>query len=215
MFIASLAVFVGVGYVGLLGAVLATTAFVLLSSVATRSRLVRRSLAWNNQRRARARRESKRRDALCRATAARREQYFELLGLVEGIERSDPVEAQRLELQELLGHFVQLAVGHQRCVESLRVAGASEAQLQLPFSEDSSSRRCLDITARRLRHREETRTRIEHIADEIDSADGLIRLVAQRTACAHLDALIDGQREIDRRLADLDEVEAALVQISG
>ena len=53
------------------------------------------------------------------------------------------------------------------------------------------------------------------MADEIDSAEYLIRLVAQRTACANLGTLTDGENEIDRRLAELDEVEAALVQISA
>jgi hypothetical protein len=57
--------------------------------------------------------------------------------------------------------------------------------------------------------------RLGRIEDELDSSDNLIRFVAQRVAYAGLDALIDGEDGIDRRLAELNAVEAALVQISA
>jgi hypothetical protein len=213
--IASMAVCVGVGYVGLLSAILGATILVALCFAATRSRRVQRSLARHAVQRARSRREAARRDALYQATAARRERYLELHGLVADIESSDPVEAQRLELQELLDHFVQLAVGHQRCLESLRVARGNELQAPIPLFENSPTRHRRDIAARRLRHHEEATARLGRIVDEIDSADDFIHLVAQRTACAKLDTLLDGRGELDRRLAELDEVEAALVLISA
>jgi hypothetical protein len=51
------------------------------------------------------------------------------------------------------------------------------------------------------------------ITDEIEGIDQLIRLVAQRTACPMFDVELD--REIDRRLWELDEVDAAMHQLSA
>lgn len=213
--IASLAVCVGIGYISLVSAVLTGTSLVALCCAVTRLRWVQRALDWQSQHRACARRESKRQRALFRATAARQQQYIELRRLVEGIERFEPVEAQRLELQQLLDHFVELAVGHQRCMESLRIIGGRASQTTIPIDEKPSGKRRREIAARRLRHREEISTRLERVNDEIDAADDLIRLLAQRVAYASLDPLIDGENEIERRLAELDEVEAALVQVSA
>jgi hypothetical protein len=213
--IASLAGCVGLGYIGLVSAVLAGSTLVALCFAVIRSRWVQRGLDWQSQQRARARRESARQGALFRATAARQEQYIELRRLVEGIERSDPVDARRLELQELLDHFVALAVGYQRCLESLQVIGGRTSQATIPIDEKPSGKRRREIAARRLCHREETTARLERIAEEIDVVDDFIRLLALRVACASLDPLIDGEGEIDKRLVELDEVEAALVQVSA
>jgi hypothetical protein len=54
---------------------------------------------------------------------------------------------------------------------------------------------------------------MEELADELEATDELIRLVAQRVACPPADAELD--REIDRRLWELDEVDAALHQLSA
>ena len=208
--IASLAGCVGVGCVGLLGAILTATALVAVCFALIRSPWVQRGLDRHFLQLARERRESTRKQALRRAPAARQEQYEQLRRLVEGIEKSDPVEVRRLELEELLDHFVRLVVGHHHFLESLRVANATT-----PIFERPPTRHRDDIAARRLRYHEEFTARRATIEDAIDSTDDLIRLVAQRTACANLDTLIDGESEVDRRLADLDEVEAALVQLSA
>ena len=60
--------------------------------------------------------------------------------------------------------------------------------------------------ARRLRHRDECVRRIERLADELEAVDELVRLVAQRVACPPLESELD--REIERRLWELDEVDA-------
>ena len=211
--IAALAV-CGIGYVGVMGAILAVSSLFVLCFAATGSRWVHRALDRQSVRRARARREAARQRALGAAPPARHHQYRELRALVEGIERSEPIAARRLELQELLDHFVQLTVGHARGLEALHVAGGGESP-EPPSGDPPTTARRRDIAARRLRHREDTTARLGAIADEIDSADDLIRLVAQRAACANLDALLEGEGEVDRRLAELDEVEAALVQVSA
>jgi len=210
--VASLSICFAIGYIGVLGALLAAFALVgICFAAATRSRFVQRCLDRQTANRARARRDSSRQRALGRAGAARQQQYSELRDLVDGIECSDPLEAQRFELQELLDYFVQLSVGHQRCLESLRISGVVEPSATTPISEKPRAKDRHGIMARRSRHREQCTARIERIADEIESADELIRLVAQRVVCANLDPLID--REIDRRLAELDEVDAALSQL--
>jgi hypothetical protein len=67
--------------------------------------------------------------------------------------------------------------------------------------------------ARRLRHRDECIRRIERLADELEAVDELVRLCAQRVACPAVDAELD--REIERRLWELDEVDDALRQLSA
>ena len=74
------------------------------------------------------------------------------------------------------------------------------------------SKRRRDIQARRIRHRDECLRRIEQLADELEAIDELIRLIAQRVACPTLSA--DLEREIERRLWELDEVDSALHTLS-
>ncbi len=142
----------------------------------------------------------------------RQQQYTDLRDLVGEIERSDPHEAHRFELQDLLDHFVRLAVGHQRCLDSLRLAGGSDLPRALHISEPHRSVRRRDIMARRVRHRDECVRRIERLSDELEAVDELVRLVAQRVACPPMDCDLD--REIERRLWELDEVDQALDALS-
>jgi hypothetical protein len=51
------------------------------------------------------------------------------------------------------------------------------------------------------------------LSDELDGIGELIRLVAQRTARPALDVELD--REIERRLWELEEVDAAFDQLSA
>ena len=114
---------------------------------------------------------------------------------------------------DLLDHFVRLSLHHQRCLEAVRLAGAHDLPQTIPIGEASRSKRRREIMARRLRHREECLQRVDRLADEIDAVDELVRLVAQRVACPALEP--DLEREIERRLWELDEVEAALRQLSA
>jgi hypothetical protein len=75
------------------------------------------------------------------------------------------------------------------------------------------SKRRRDIVARRVRHREECLRRVEQLADELEAIDELVRLVAQRAACPTVDP--DLGKEIERRLWELDEVDAAYDQLSA
>ena len=129
------------------------------------------------------------------------------------MERIVAAEAARFELQDLLDHFVRLSLHHQRCLEAVRLAGVRELPAPIPIDEASRAKRRREILARRMRHREECLERVERMADELDAVDELVRLVAQRVACPALES--DPGREIERRLWELDEVDAALRQLSA
>jgi len=207
------AVCVGVGYAGMIGALAAMIAFLLLGTVATRYRFVRRQLDKQFEYRVKQKRETERMKLLRPTGPVRQQQYCELRDLIADIERTDPVEAERFELQSLLDHFVTLAVSHQKCLDSLRLAGSSDLPRALPLSDPHRSVRRREIMARRMQHRDECVRRIERLADELEAVDELVRLCAQRVACPQLDNDLD--REIERRLWELDEVDAALDQLSA
>ena len=207
------AVCVGVGYAGMLGAFIALTTFLVLGTVSTRYQFVRHQLDKQFEYRVKQKRETERMKQLKPTGPVRQQQYCDLRDLVNEIERTDPKEAQRFELQPLLDHFVGLAVSHQKCLDSLRLAGSSDLPRALPLPDPHRSARRREIMARRMRHRDECVRRIERLADELEAVDELVRLCAQRVACPQLDGELD--REIERRLWELDEVDAALNQLSA
>lgn len=211
--VAIFAACVGLGYAGMIGALLAMTAIVGIGAASTRSALVRRHIDHQRVLRERCRRELGRLKRLKASGPVRQQQYIELRDLVEQIERMDEVEAARFELQDLLEHFVSLSVHHQRCLDALRLAGSHDLPMTIPITDAHRSKRRREIQTRRLRHREECLRRIDRLADELEAVDELVRLVAQRVACPSLDNDLD--REIERRLWELDEVDAALDQLSA
>ncbi len=207
------AVCVGVGYAGMFGALIAMVAFVALGTSATRYADVRQQLDKQFEYRVKQKREADRMKQLKPTGPVRQQQYCELRDLVNEIEKQDPREAQRFELQQLLDHFIGLAVSHQKCLDSLRLAGSSDLPRALPLPDPNRSVRRREIMQRRLRHRDECVRRIERLADELEAVDELVRLVAQRVACPSLEGELD--REIERRLWELDEVDAAIAQLSA
>jgi hypothetical protein len=199
---------IGFGLLGPVGAVVALVASVTLGASATRYRWVRRHLDRQAAHDARCQREAHRLRQLRPTGPVRQQQYVDLLELVEQIEHSDPLEAARFELQDLLEHFVRISIAQQRCANSLRLTGCGLQAIPI-----EASRRKREILARRLAHRDQCVKRIERLTEELEAIDELIRLVAQRVACPTLDLEFD--REIDRRLWELDEVDAALKQLSA
>ena len=203
----------GLGYAGLVGAAVAVLAVVVVAMNAARLQRVRRYLDEQARVRSKARRESQRLKLLRACGAPRLRQYGELRLLVDEVERLDASEAERFDLQELLDHYVRVAASHQRCLESLRLAGADALPAATPIGEAVKTRRRRDILQRRIRHRDACARRMEKLIDELEGIDELVRLIAQRTACPSFDLELD--REIDRRLWELDEVDAALHQLSA
>ncbi len=202
----------GLGYAGLLGALVAMLIVAALGASAARYKFVQRHLDASAALRDRSRLESARFKALRPTGVVRQAQYVELRDLVESIERDDAGEASRFELQDLLNHFVEVSVAHQRCLNALRLAGG-ELPVAVPMIDAPRSKRRREIQARRIRHRDECLRRIERLGDELEATDELIRLLAQRVACPLLHGDLD--REIERRLWELDEVDAAIEQLSA
>jgi hypothetical protein len=212
----SVAVFagcVGLGYAGVLGAVLAVAGVLGLVAHSTRFRSVRAYLDNQAKLAAKARRERKRLKLLRPVGPTRIEHYNELRALVDEIERIDEGEARRYELQDLLDHYIRLAVDHRRCSDALLLANGGAHPPPLPPADSSRSRRRREILQRRLRHRDSCTQRMERLSDELAATDELIRLIAQRVASPELEGDLD--RELDRRLWELDEVDAALHQLSA
>lgn len=197
------AVGLAVWKIGVFAAVLILLALSAAAVGASTFRFVRRHIDRRTARWARDLREDARFDQLARTSSARSAQYVGLRSLVEDIERDAPVDADRLELQALLDHFVRLAASHQRFLDAMRLGG----NLKPTNGEIPPSRRS-DLVVRRIRCFDACRQRAEWLAAELDAIDELVRLVAQKLACPALDADVDG--EIERRLWELDEVDLAL-----
>jgi hypothetical protein len=204
---------VGLGLAGALGLALSVSTVVLLGALSTRYAFVRRHLDRHSEDRERLRREAARVRQLRGTGPIRLHQYIELRALVEEIERTDAAEAARFELQDLLEHFVTLAVAQQRCLDALRLAGSHDLPQTIAFDDLERSKRRREIQARRIHHREACLRRIERITDELEAAGELIRLVAQRVVSFAPE--IELGREIERRLWELDEVDSALQQLSA
>jgi heme exporter protein D len=209
--VALFAACLGIGYAGFVGAVVATVIVLALGVIASRYRAVRGYLDEQTRLQARAERHCRRLRQVRKTNPARLRHYEELRVMVDEIERLDPIEAERFELQDLLDHLIKLALGHQRCVDALRLAGADALPTPPPLDATRSSRRAA-IIQRRIRHRDDCVRWMAQITDEIEGIDQLIRLAAQRTAGP---SEVELDREIDRRLWEIDEVDAAMHQLSA
>jgi hypothetical protein len=206
--IAVLATLLGASVAGGLGTLVAVGVVTTGTVISARTARMRAHLDRLARQRLRNAREHERLRMLEATGSVRKAQYLDLRQLVEGLERDTPADADRFELQDMLDYFIRVSVAHHRCIDALRLAGTAETDLS------SCGKRKRTIKARRVRHRQECLGRIERLHDELDAVDELIRLVAQRAACP---AVIEAEleREIDRRLWELDEVDAAMEQLTA
>ena len=208
--IAALALMFGVVALGVVGGVLATSFVLAVCAGATRSPAIRRMLDRTIEQRASERREAARLKALGPAGAARLTQYVQLRDLVADIERTAPGDASRLELQELLERFVCLAISHQRVLAALDLASV---RLVLPPAVPGAGSRAAAIAARRAVHRDACRRQADELEDDLEAIDQLVRLIAQRAACPPEDDDLD--REIERRLCEMEQTDSAFEQLSA
>lgn len=141
---------IGAALLGPIGAIAAWLAVVLLIAASTRFELVRRHLDGERQARLRCMREHRRLRLLRPAGPVRLQQYAELRSLVEELERLDPAEAARFELQDLLEHFAVLGNTHQRCLDALRLGG-NQLPLSIPI-DPKRGKHHREIQLRRMRH---------------------------------------------------------------
>lgn len=173
---------------------------VLAASVAAlQLELVRRGIARWARRIARNRRERARLMQVRRSGAFHQRQYLQLRALVG----YDANAVTRFELEDLLDRFALLAANHQCCTDALARAIACDRSGPIATSVPKPSG---EIRARRVLHRKQCLARADRIADELDAIDELVRLVIERAAYASLGEH-DLEIELDRRLAELDELD--------
>ena len=206
-----LAICVGALIAGVFGAVIAVpavaVAVVALASLAPVQRAAVRYRAAREH-------ETRERERLARLLPAgpvRQQEYRELREIVDHLVRAAPDDARRFDLEQLLDYFVQIAFAHERYQRAVQAAAALSEES--PKGGPERSARTRELVTRRIRHREESKHHCKHLVDQLDAIDQLVRLVAQRAACLPVDDDLDG--EIDRRLCELDEVDAALAQMSA
>jgi hypothetical protein len=167
----------------------------------------------------RQRRAHDREDRMLHAAAEHRDQYSELSARVDEVERHDGGRLSgRLELQDLLDYYCDLSVGHRRCLEVLALADRCHLSNQLDELtrrgvQNPRRRQRAEIIARRIQHWDECKARAEALSENLAVVAELIRLVGQRAACPLFDGELE--REIENRLADLDEQETALKELSA
>jgi hypothetical protein len=184
--------------------VVAALAMACAFVIAASSTVVRDAYARLVRRRARHRREAVRSRRIRRAGPIREQQYFELRGLVESCEPGDEV---RFDLEGLLDRFTCVAMEHDRCVKAIERSDRNG-----PISQPRSDCR-REIRSRRSRMRDDGVARVARLADDLDAIDELVRLMVARSASWGVGASVD--RELDRRLAELDEIDAACDELAA
>lgn len=179
--------------VPIVGLVLAMVALaIVVGAAASRGREQRAC------RRARRRRIAARRWQLRQVGVLRAHQYEELQELVETCE---PSAVERLDLEGLLDQFAGLAQAHQRHARAVELAACDDKapERRSPLGKQ--------IRVRREEYRAACQRETELLADDLEAIDELVRLVVQRVLAPPPAPRIE--HEVERRLADLDEVDHA------
>ena len=145
------------------------------------------------------RRIAARRWKLRQVGALRAHQYEELQELVESCE---PTAVDRFDLEGLLDQFAALAQAHWRHVKAVELAACEEKP-----PERARSPLGKQIRVRREEYRAACLREAELLADNLETLDELVRFVVQRMMAPPPGPRIE--HEVDRRLADLDEVDHA------
>jgi hypothetical protein len=202
---------------GVTGSLLGLVGGLVLIATASRWSAVRRLIDSHQAERERRRRSLERERRLIHAGPLRRAEFAELDKLADDIEADHPADARRFELQELLDHYVTMAVAHQRLVEAVQradraplweAATARTAIEQLP-----TSRHRKEILTRRLQHRDECRNRAVQLAEELDAMSEFIHLVSEVASCPTVEP--NAQQELERRLWELEAHELAMRQLTA
>jgi hypothetical protein len=200
---------------GMVGVTLAAVLAVGLTGTAARSRALRTWAGRHVALEERRRRTFQRARRLEAAAAERTRQFAELSRMVEQIEDDDSaVESTRLELQDLLDRYIDLAVAHARYVDASRRA---DLRMVSVFGEDfalgdAATRKLRqELLARRAQHKDECRRRALELESELESIVEFLQLVDQKAACPVFD--LELEEEVQRRLGELDTLEQAHRQL--
>jgi hypothetical protein len=196
------------------GAIAAALAIVAAGAVLMAASLlpaIRRLVAPVLVRKARRDRNELLERKLERAGSSRRSELDELTALVEEVAERDPDECERLELEELVELYVEMAV----LAESYRNAARRSNGLAGDGDATSaaSARLRRDLVRRRIAHRDECKRKVAELEAELDAVMEFVRLVAQRTACPAGRAPLEPQ--LERRVWELDARDTAMRQLAA
>lgn len=202
---------------GAVGVIAGTVGILGLAAAAARWPAVHRLIDRHQDARMKKERALERDRRLQRAGPLRRAEFAELQGMVGEIEGSSPGQAERFELQELLDYYIRLALSHQLLVEGVQRADRAplwEAGTVRPRADGvSTSRQRHEILTRRIEHRDRCRARAARLAEELDAVAEFVHLVSEVTSCPLLDE--GAERELERRLWELEAQESAMRQLSA
>lgn len=204
--LAALAAFTSIA-VAMLGLILCLAVVIAARHTSSR-RAFHQLLARGTRHRARMQRERQRRRQLHPTGSACRHRYDELRTRIERVVRTGCPIARKLELDELLDHYVRTAVAHHRFSNAVSRSGDSD--LIWPFKLKSGLR--AQIVSRRVEHRKQCLHRVDELSDELDAIEELVGYVEQRSECPDLESPCDA--ELEWRLSRIDEIDSALDEIS-
>jgi hypothetical protein len=151
--------------------------------------------------RARRRREATRRRQVREAGFPCERRYLDLCELVDACDAKDAI---RYDLEGLLDHFALTSVAVQRRLKALDLTACKDA---MPLTAYRA-----EIRTRRLRERDASIHAVQRMEDDLDAIEDLVRLIVQRSCASAWDGPLE--REIDQRLADLDEIDHARSQLA-
>lgn len=188
-------------------AVVAMALVIAFVAVAAHAPGFRRLVARADERR---RLDGRRRDREDRLLAANvpRGPLRGLTDLAAEIRRLNPCDAEQLDVEGLLDHYVDLELEHERLERTLAATelGMLAHSLREIPERDASPRRA--VLERRLALWTTGRTRADELAEQIGTTIELVRLIAQRAALAAC-APAPEAACVDAALAELDSDDAA------
>ena len=193
-----------------LGLAVAGVALVAVSPLPLTRRLVTPLVVRKERRERHDRRERR----LERGGSTRRTELDELNTLVAEIHERDPDTCARLELEELVDLYVEMAI----LVESYRGSARRSNGLigdehRLLPGDGSNGRLRRDLVRRRIAHRDECMRKVDELEAELDAVIEFVRLVAQRVVCPTASDPLEPQ--LERRVWELDARDTALRQLAA
>jgi hypothetical protein len=166
------------------------------------------ALSWRVRCGSRLRRaELPRLDLSCTHVSCARPDLLEATALADAITLADARLAAHLELDELLDHYVDVAIARERCRAVLESVTPAQLARKKP------DRR--GIFERRIALWNRCRDRAEALDDELAGLIELLRLAVDQTTLGDQDALLDGTNLVADRLALLDDAHAAVAALEA
>jgi hypothetical protein len=169
-------------------------------------RTVRAHMTAHAERSERKRIRRRRRARLDRAGVPAADLY-ELVAIVDGVTRADPLAAARLDLENLLDTYAGLAIAHHHCTEQLNRIDHNSLVRRLAALDASRRSTRRELIERRLATRQHTEARAQVLADRLAEIVELVRLYGDLASAPDVGELLDAEI-LDRRLAQMQAADA-------